>query len=384
MRLEGVELVRVDVPFRREVGTAVGIHHTRSLLFVRVVADGISGWGECAALAEGTSVDPPVDAVEAVAIERGVRRLREAERGTGRPAALLGGDGPALRHEARRPTAGGDVRDGRGGPGAACLRRIAGALHRRDDRVRGHCGRWIRGYPARTRAGDPPAIGGPRRGERFDPPADEDRPRMGPRTGARRQGGPSRSGDPGRCQRFLPTRGRRAPRSPGRLRRALRGAAAASGRLDRFGRAGEADSASPSASTSPSRRSTACATRCATGRAPSPVSNRPGSGGCAAARAAHAACAAAGVPVFVGGFFEAGLGRASNLALAARLSMDAAGLVVRPRRPGGLPRGGPCGYPPLVDGWVRVPEEPGVGRPPDQGILDRLEARRRWFPATYT
>ncbi len=78
MRLEGVELVRVDVPFRREVGTAVGIHHTRSLLFVRVVADGVSGWGECAALAEGTSVDPPVDTVEAVAMERGVRRLREA------------------------------------------------------------------------------------------------------------------------------------------------------------------------------------------------------------------------------------------------------------------------------------------------------------------
>ena len=36
-------------------------------------------------------------------------------------------------------------------------------------------------------------------------------------------------------------------------------------------------------------------------------------GGLRAARAAHAACAAAGVPVFVGGFFEAGLGRASNL-----------------------------------------------------------------------
>ena len=33
-------------------------------------------------------------------------------------------------------------------------------------------------------------------------------------------------------------------------------------------------------------------------------------GGLRATRAAHAACAAAGVPVFVGGFFEAGLGRA--------------------------------------------------------------------------
>ena len=78
MRLEGVELVRVDIPFRREVGTAVGVHRVRSLLFVRVVAEGVSGWGECAALAEGTSVDPPLGEVEAAATERGVRRLREA------------------------------------------------------------------------------------------------------------------------------------------------------------------------------------------------------------------------------------------------------------------------------------------------------------------
>jgi O-succinylbenzoate synthase len=107
-------------------------------------------------------------------------------------------------------------------------------------------------------------------------------------------------------------------------------------------------------------------------------------GGLRAARAAHAACAAAGVPVFIGGFFEAGLGRASNLALAARLSMDAAGFVCDLDEPADYLETDPCGYPPVLDGWVRVPDEPGVGHAPDQGILDRLEARRRWFPATYT
>jgi O-succinylbenzoate synthase len=107
-------------------------------------------------------------------------------------------------------------------------------------------------------------------------------------------------------------------------------------------------------------------------------------GGVRATRSAHAACAEAGVPAFVGGFFETGLGRASNLALAARLSQDATGLVSDLGDPAGYLSVDPCGYPPVVDGWVRVPGEPGVGKAPDAGVLDELEARRRWFPATYT
>jgi O-succinylbenzoate synthase len=107
-------------------------------------------------------------------------------------------------------------------------------------------------------------------------------------------------------------------------------------------------------------------------------------GGVRATRSAHAACAEAGVPAFVGGFFETGLGRSSNLALAARLSEDATGLVSDLSEPAGYLSVDPCGYPPVVDGWVRLPEEPGVGNAPDAGILGRLETRRRWFPATYT
>ncbi len=107
-------------------------------------------------------------------------------------------------------------------------------------------------------------------------------------------------------------------------------------------------------------------------------------GGVRATRAAHAACREAGVPSFVGGFFEAGLGRASNLTLAARLAQDATGLVSDVGDPTTYLAEDPCGYPPVSDGWVRVPDQPGVGRWPDAGVLARLNAQRRWFPATYT
>ena len=107
-------------------------------------------------------------------------------------------------------------------------------------------------------------------------------------------------------------------------------------------------------------------------------------GGVRATRAAHAACAAAGVPAFVGGFFEAGLGRAANLALAARLSQDATGLVSDVGDPADYLAVDPCGYPPVRNGWVQVPAAPGVGNPPDGTVLEKLEVRRRWFPATYT
>jgi len=104
-------------------------------------------------------------------------------------------------------------------------------------------------------------------------------------------------------------------------------------------------------------------------------------GGIRAARSAHAACTEAGVAVFVGGFFEAGLGRASNLALAARLSQDATGLVGDLGDPADYLDLDPCGYPPVVDGWVAVPDGPGVGNPPVPGVLARLDARRHWHPA---
>ncbi|HXA73413.1 MAG TPA: enolase C-terminal domain-like protein, partial [Acidimicrobiales bacterium] len=75
MRLTGVELVRVELAFSNEIGTAAGVHRARPVLYVRVVADESEGWGECAALGDATSVDPALDEVEALAVDRAVPRL---------------------------------------------------------------------------------------------------------------------------------------------------------------------------------------------------------------------------------------------------------------------------------------------------------------------
>ena len=83
MKLAGVELVRVDIPFRSEIGTAAGVHRIRPLLFVHVVAEEGEGWGECAALAQATSVDPALGEVEEAAAARGVARLCRASRARG-------------------------------------------------------------------------------------------------------------------------------------------------------------------------------------------------------------------------------------------------------------------------------------------------------------
>ena len=103
MKLTGVELVRVDLPFRQAIGTAAGVHRVRPLLFVRVVAEEGEGWGECAALADGTAVDPALAAVEQAAAERGVPRLVRGQRGPGRSAAHRGRRWPSSSG-ARRST----------------------------------------------------------------------------------------------------------------------------------------------------------------------------------------------------------------------------------------------------------------------------------------
>jgi O-succinylbenzoate synthase len=107
-------------------------------------------------------------------------------------------------------------------------------------------------------------------------------------------------------------------------------------------------------------------------------------GGLRATPVAHPPSVEADVPVFVGGFFETGLGRAANLVLAARLQQDAPGLVGDLSDPATYLQVDPCGYPSVHDGWVRVPDQPGVGTWPDEVVLGELAAPRRWFPATYT
>ncbi len=383
MRLDGVELVRVDVPFRREVGTAVGIHQTRTLLFVQVVADGLSGWGECAALAEGTSVDPPVDTVEEAAVERGVPRLREA-------SAARDGRLPSAAETAQlfgsRPT---------DRLLAATFEMAVADLELRATGVS------LAQSVGLTTGFEAIAVGGfvgiPPERELSTLRRSADLAVARGITRLRMKIAPGWDLEPVRVVRKdhpdlaiqVDANGSYRPEDAEHL-----------GRLAEFGVLCVEQPLPPADLTASAELARKIALPVCLDESLSSLQRvrdalRYGScsvaclkparlGGLRAARAAHAACAAAGVPAFVGGFFEAGLGRASNLALAARLSMDAAGLVGDLDDPADYLEVDPCGYPPIVDGWVRVPDGPGVGRAPDQGILERLEARRRWIPATYT
>jgi o-succinylbenzoate synthase len=385
MRLSGVELVHVDLPFRTSIGTAAGVHRVRPLLFVRVVAEEAEGWGECAALEAGTAVDPALAEVEQAATDRGVPRLfaATAARGgslpTGAEVSPLFASSPVDRMlaaafemavtDAELRAGGRSQADALGvtegfeampvgavvgipdGHDLAALRReVEAAVQAGAARVRLKIEPGWELEPVRAVRADHPhlvlqvdANGSFGTGDDdvavlsrladFDvlcieqplPPAD------------------------------LVAHAQLAARLPVPIC------------LD--------ESLSTPRRVNDALRNGSCAMACL----------KPARlGGVRPTRAAHAACAAAGVPTFVGGFFEAGLGRAANLALAARLAQDATGLVSDLGDPADYLAVDPCGYPPVVGGWVRVPTEPGVGTHPDAAVLAQLEAQRRWFPATYT
>ena len=350
---------------------------------MQVVADGVSGWGECAALAEGTSVDPPVDTVEEAAIERGVRRLREASAArdgrlpSSAETAQLFGMRPIDRLLAatfEMAVADLELR----ATGVSLAQSIGVTTGFEAIAVGGFVGiPPERELSTLRRSADlAVARGITRLRMKIAPGWDlepvrvvrKDHPDLAIQVDANGSYRPEDAEHLGRLAEFgvlcveqpLPPADLTASAE---LARRIALPVCLDESLSSLQRVRDA------------LRYGSCSVACL----------KPARlGGLRAARAAHAACAAAGVPVFVGGFFEAGLGRASNLALAARLSMDAAGLVGDLDDPADYLEVDPCGYPPVVDGWVRVPDEPGVGRAPDQGILDRLAARRRWIPATYT
>jgi o-succinylbenzoate synthase len=385
MKLTGVELVHVDLPFRQDIGTAAGVHRVRPLLFVRVVAEEAEGWGECAALAEGTAVDPALSVVEQAAADRGVPRLLEATRARGGrlPAgagiAQLFGSSPVDRMLAaafEMAVSDAELRVGRRaladelGIGAGFETMAVGAVigipaghdvgtlrHEVEAAVASGAARirmkiepgWELEPVAAARADHPDVVLQVDANGSFGAGTDDVAVLSG-----------LAEFDVLCIEQPLPPAdlvahallARRLPvpicldeslSSPRRVTDALRNGSCAMACLK------------------PARL-----------------------GGVRATRAAHAACAAAGVPAFVGGFFEAGLGRAANLALAARLGQDATGLVSDVGNPADYLAIDPCGYPPVVGGWVKVRSGPGIGNPPEGPVLEKLEARRRWFPATYT
>jgi O-succinylbenzoate synthase len=385
VRLTGVELVRVELTFSNQIGTAAGVHRSRPVLYVRVVADESEGWGECAALGEATAVDPALDEVEALAVDRAVPRLvgasaaRDGQLPRAAEVPQLFGTSPAdqmlaaafemavadaeLREEGRSLSASFGTE-----PGFQAL--PVGAV------VGIPPGRDLDALLVGV--GDAVAAGATRLRMKIEPGWELEPVRH------------VRSAHPGLVIQVDANGSFRGTDEDVAVLSALADCdvlcveqplpPADLVALAQFARKLPVPVCLDESLTTPRRvmdalRNEACAMACL----------KPGRlGGVWATRSAHAACAEAGVPAFVGGFFETGLARASNLALAARLSQDATGLVSDLGDPAGYLSVDPCGYPPVVDGWVRVPDEPGVGKAPDAGVLDRLEAPRRWFPATYT
>jgi o-succinylbenzoate synthase len=380
MKLVGVELLRVAIPFRVVIGTAVGAHRTRDLLFVRVIAEEGEGWGECVALSEGTAVDPSVDELEAAAASRGVQRLLDASvaRGGRLPleaeVAQLFGSSPTDRMLA-----------------AVFEMAVADAELRLAGRSLAQALDIAPGYeilPVGAAVGIPPdddlgllraqvdeavADGAARVRIKVQPGWDVE-----PVAAVRADhsdlvlqvdaNGSYQMGDAEQVERLAAfgVLCIEQPLPPADL------VAHAE-----FARRTSVPICLDESLSSPRRvldalRNQACRVACL----------KPGRlGGLRAARLAHAACAEAGVAVFVGGFFEAGLGRASNLGLAARLAQDATGLVGDLSDPATYLAQDPCGYPEVRGGWVQVPDHPGIGTHPSPEVLTNLGAVRSWFPA---
>jgi O-succinylbenzoate synthase len=99
-------------------------------------------------------------------------------------------------------------------------------------------------------------------------------------------------------------------------------------------------------------------------------------GGLHAAAAALGDCATAGVAAFVGGFFETGLGRCANLALAGLAGFTIPGDLTSPDR---VLDSSPFGYPLVDGGLVEVPDGPGIGAPLDGDRLEACTVWREWF-----
>ena len=385
MRLSGIELVHVELPFRRAIGTAAGAHRVRPLLFVRVVADEAEGWGECGALADGTVVDPALSAVQQAAVDRGVPRLCQATAARGGHLPLGAGVAQLF--------------------GSSPVDRMLAAVF---EMAVSDAGLRVEGRSLANALGVTAGFEALPTGAVIGIPEDHDLAALRQAVDAAVDGGAARVRlkiEPG--WELEPVRAVRADHpdlvlqvdANGSFTVGAEDVAVLSGLADfdvlcieqplppadlvahaQLARVLPVPICLDESLTSPRRvsdalRSGACAMACL----------KPARlGGVRATRAAHAACAAAGVPVFVGGFFETGLGRAANLALAARLAQDATGLVSDLGDPADYLAPDPCGYPPVVGGWVTVPGGPGVGNHPDAPMLEELGARRRWFPATYT
>lgn len=389
MRLEGVELVRVNLRLRRPVGTSAGTHRQRPVVFVRVICDALEGWGECGALAGGTAVDPTVDQAWDILAGGAVERLLGAalECGGELPEAcrvgMLGEAGPAERMasaaiemavlDAELRAAGASLAERLGVAGRRVkVGAMVGIPADRD------LGTLLEAVGAAVTAGfrrvrlkiEPGWDVEPVRAVRHDHPGlamqvDANGAYL---LGCEGQEDARRlvALDPfalSCIEQPLPANPPQAdPESHGDLEAhaALAELLATPVCLDE-------------SLTTPRRvleaiEHGACEVACL----------KPARlGGLLAAHRAHDACLAAGIPAFVGGFFETGLARSANAAVAALPGFTLAGDL---SDPAGYLQEDPCRYEEPQEGWVRPPMVPGVGPHPRPEILATRTAASAWFP----
>jgi len=78
MRIEAVDLRRINIPMIAPFRVSFGVEHHRDILLIRVVADGAEGWGECVAMSRPLYSPEYVDGAEDVIRRHMLPRLFEA------------------------------------------------------------------------------------------------------------------------------------------------------------------------------------------------------------------------------------------------------------------------------------------------------------------
>jgi len=379
MRLQGVELSIVELFLRETVTTSALTHDRRPVLYVRIVTDGGEGWGECGALETGDGVDAPLAEVWQTLVERAVPRIfsAAAARGGELPvpsvlARIVGDDAPARMAGAAVEMATLDLELRTAG------RSLAAWLGTTRDVVEAGA---VVGIPDDRDLGVLLAAvasaheTGARRVRMKIAPGWDATPVQAVRetfpdlalqvdaNGAYRNGSDD-DADASRLRLLDPWHlvCIEQPLPPTDLVALARLAAEL-----------ETPVALDESLSTPRRlrdalRYGACEVACL----------KPARlGGLAAARRAAELCAEAGVPAFVGGFFETGLGRSANAGVAGLAGCTLPGDLSRPASYLDVD---PCGYPEVTDGQLAVPSLPGIGPPPDPDVLSARSVARAWFP----
>ncbi len=396
MRLEGIDLRWLTLRLRTAIRTSAGTHNARPVAFVRVVTDEGEGWGECAALADGTSVDPDLATVWRHLVDAAVPSLLARLAAVGgrlpdiadRPGAAAGEDEPA----GLVPTPDGPTE--RFAAAALEMAMLDTALRARGTSLAEWLGADRRWVHAGTVAGIPDnrdigrlreqvrnAVGrGFRRVRvKIEPGWDvvpltalrRDHPALrlqADANGAYRMGG----GDAADASHLsaldeLDLDCIEQPFPPGSLSDSAE-----------LGRQIATPVCLDEDLTTVERLEAALASGACQVACLKPARL----GGLAAARRAHDICRRAGVAAFVGGFFETGLGRAANAAVAALPAFSIDGDV---SPASGYLLEDPCGMDAAVgqaepEDRVQVWAAPGVGPRPDPAGLRRHTREGLWFP----